>query len=66
MNDGNRFRWVGRRPRIDVGPLRGNRGDTNYAVLGDADTGRSSSVVLWCSRFGVPLWRGAIALRLRG
>ena len=31
---------------------------------GDADTARISDVILWCSRFGVPFVRGAIALRL--
>lgn len=60
------FGSFGRSPRIDLGPLRANHGDTNYAAPGDADTARISSVVLWCSRFGVPLWRGAIALRLIG
>ena len=31
-----------------------NHGNTNYTVPGDADTARISSVILWCSRFGVP------------
>jgi hypothetical protein len=63
MNDSNRF---GRSPHIDLGPLRANRGNTNYAVPGDADTARISSVILWCNRFGVPLWRGAITPHQRG
>jgi hypothetical protein len=54
VNDGNRFRRFGRSPHIDLGPLRANRGNTNYAVPGDADTAGISSVILWCSRFGVP------------
>jgi hypothetical protein len=54
MNDGNRFRRSGRSPHIDLGPQRTNHGNTNYAVPSDADTARISSVVLWCSRFGVP------------
>jgi hypothetical protein len=54
MNDGNRFGRFGRSPHIDLGPRRANRGNTNYAVPRDPDTARISSVVLWCSRFGVP------------
>jgi hypothetical protein len=54
MNDGNRFRRFGRSPHIDLGPRRANHGNTNYAVPRDPDTARISSVILWCSRFGVP------------
>jgi hypothetical protein len=54
MNGGNRFGRFGHSPHIDLGPLRANRGNTNYAVPGDADTARISSVILWCSRCGVP------------
>jgi hypothetical protein len=32
----------------------------------DADTARIRSVILWCNRFGVPLWRGAITRHQRG
>ncbi len=45
-------------------PLRANHGNSNYTAPGDADTARISGVILWYSRFGVPLWRRAIALRL--
>jgi hypothetical protein len=50
---GNRFRRVGRYPHLDVGPVRANRGNANYAIPYDADTGELGSVVLWCKRFGV-------------
>jgi hypothetical protein len=38
---------------IDLGRLRANRGNTDYAVPNDADTDELSSVILWCERFGV-------------
>jgi hypothetical protein len=64
MNDGNGFRVVGRSPHIDLAPLRADHGNTNYTASGDAHTTRISDVILWCSRFGVPIVRGAIAERL--
>jgi len=33
-------------PHIDLGPLRAGRGNTNYAVPGDANTARISSVIV--------------------
>lgn len=39
--------------RIDVGPLRANRGNADYAVPHDADTEAVRSVILWCERFRV-------------
>ena len=64
MNHGSRFRVVGRRPGIDLGPRRANHANTNYTAPGDAQTARISDVILWCSRFGVPFVRGAIAEHL--
>jgi hypothetical protein len=52
-NGGNRFRRFGRSQHLDLGPLRANRGNTNYAIPRDADTAGVSSVILWCNRFGV-------------
>lgn len=37
----------------DLGPLRANRGNTNYAIPDDVDTTGVGSVILWCARFGV-------------
>ena len=52
-NGGSRCRRFGRSNHIDLGPLRANRGNVNYAIPDDADTAAVSSVILWCDRFGV-------------
>lgn len=52
-NGARGFRGVGRHQYVDVGALRANRGNTNYAVPDDADIDDLSSVLLWCRRFGV-------------
>lgn len=61
VNRGNRFPGFGRSQHIDLGPLRANRGNSNYAVPGDADIAGVRSVMLWCNRFGVSF--GAAQLR---
>jgi electron transfer DM13 len=38
---------------LELGSLKGNIGDQNYAVPADADLGRYKSVTIWCKRFGV-------------
>ncbi|MEH6753411.1 MAG: DM13 domain-containing protein [Alphaproteobacteria bacterium] len=38
---------------IDLGPLKGNIGNQNYAIPADADVGPVGSVVVWCQAFGV-------------
>jgi len=38
---------------IDLGSLKGNKGDQNYYVPGDADLNKYRSVSIWCARFGV-------------
>ena len=38
---------------IDLGTLKGNKGDQNYEVPGDADLNKYKSVSIWCARFGV-------------
>jgi len=38
---------------IDLGSLKGNKGDQNYAVPAGVDLGRYRSVTIWCARFGV-------------
>ena len=61
MNYGNRFRRLAAARTSISGPGAPITVTPDYTVPGDADTARISSVILWCSRFGVPLWRGAIA-----
>ena len=38
---------------IDLGSLKGNKGDQNYAVPADADLNKYKSVSIWYARFGV-------------
>ena len=36
---------------VDLGELRGNRGDLTYPLPRDVDLGDYASVVIWCERF---------------
>ena len=38
---------------IDLGSLKGNKGDQNYELPADADLDKYQSVSIWCARFGV-------------
>ena len=38
---------------IDLGSLKGNKGDQNYEVPAEADLDKYKSVSIWCARFGV-------------
>ncbi len=38
---------------LDLGSLKGNRGNQNYAIPGDADLSEFTSVTIWCDRFSV-------------
>ena len=46
---------------IELGRLKGNRGDQVYPVPADADPGDYRSVTIWCKRFAVSF--GAAGLR---
>ncbi len=46
---------------LDLGALRGNRGDQNYAIPAGTDVSAFRSVVIWCRRFTVGF--GAAPLR---
>jgi hypothetical protein len=48
---------------IDLGAMKGNKGDQNYDLPADADLGRYRSVSIWCRRFSVNF--GAAPLRSR-
>ena len=39
---------------LDLGRLKGNIGDQNYAIPDSVDLRAYRSVVVWCKRFGVP------------
>jgi Electron transfer DM13 len=45
---------------VNLGDLKGNIGEQNYAIRHDVDLARYRSVVVWCKRFSVPF--GAAAL----
>jgi hypothetical protein len=38
---------------VDLGGLKGNRGDQQYRIPRDVDVGRFSTVVVWCRAFSV-------------
>lgn len=38
---------------IDLGAMKGNKGDQNYKVSAGADLGKYRSVSIWCRRFSV-------------
>jgi hypothetical protein len=46
---------------IDLGAMKGNIGDQNYALAGDLDLAKYRAVSIWCKRFSVNF--GAAALR---
>ncbi|MBW3562821.1 MAG: DM13 domain-containing protein [Actinobacteria bacterium] len=38
---------------VDLGALKGNQGNQNYAIPSDLDLSRYQSVTIWCRRFAV-------------
>ncbi len=38
---------------VDLGSIKGNVGDQNYAVPADLDLSKYRAVTIWCARFGV-------------
>lgn len=48
-------RWV------DLGPLKGNRGNANYPVPADTDIDGLTSVSIWCDRFNVSFGAAELA-----
>lgn len=38
---------------LDLGPLKGNKGNQNYRIPADADISELTSVTIWCDRFSV-------------
>ena len=46
---------------IDLGVIKGNVGDQNYALGGDLDLTKYRAVSIWCKRFSVNF--GAAALK---
>jgi hypothetical protein len=46
---------------VDLGALKGNRGNQQYRVPGDLDASRYSTVVVWCRAFSVPFTSARLA-----
>jgi hypothetical protein len=46
---------------IDLGSLKGNKGDQNYELPVDADLNKYKSVSIWCARFGVNFGAATLA-----
>ena len=38
---------------IDLGSMKGNKGDQNYAIPAGVDLAKFKNVTIWCARFGV-------------
>jgi hypothetical protein len=46
---------------IDLGSMKGNRGDQNYDVPANVDLNKYKTVTIWCARFGVNFATAALA-----
>jgi Electron transfer DM13 len=44
---------VARAGFVDLGAMKGNRGDQNYEIPASIDVSQYQAVTLWCRRFGV-------------
>ncbi len=46
---------------VDLGPLKGNIGSSNYPIPADVDLAALRSVTIWCDRFNVSFAAAALA-----
>jgi len=46
---------------VDLGGLKGNRGNQQYEVPADVDVARYPNVVIWCRAFSVPFGSASLA-----
>ena len=49
---------------IDLGSMKGNKGDQNYDIPADTDLDKFRNVTIWCARFGVNFGQAALAAPL--
>ena len=49
---------------IDLGSMKGNKGDQNYDIPADVDLNKYKNVTIWCARFGVNFAQAALAAPL--
>ena len=47
---------------VDLGSMKGNKGDQNYDIPADVDLNKYKNVTIWCARFGVNFGSGAVVL----
>jgi len=47
---------------IDLGPLKGNKGDQNYEIADDVDLSKYGAVTVWCKRFSVNFTTAPLAM----
>jgi len=45
---------------IDLGSMKGNKGDQNYDIPPDVDLKKYKNVTIWCARFGVNFGQAAL------
>jgi hypothetical protein len=46
---------------IDLGSMKGNKGDQNYDIPAAVDLSKYKNVTIWCARFGVNFGQAALA-----
>ena len=46
---------------VDLGSIKGNKGDQNFDIPVDADLNKYKNVTIWCARFGVNFGQAALA-----
>ncbi|MFI6324682.1 DM13 domain-containing protein [Nonomuraea sp. NPDC050556] len=46
---------------VELGELKGNKGNANYAIPASADLAKLRSVTIWCRRFSVSFGAAALA-----
>jgi hypothetical protein len=45
---------------VDLGSMKGNKGDQNYEIPADVDLNKFKNVTIWCARFGVNFGQAAL------
>jgi hypothetical protein len=48
---------------IDLGSLKGNVGNQNYAIPTDVDLSKYGAATIWCARFGVNFGTAPLAVQ---
>jgi Electron transfer DM13 len=60
--DANDDATVTRGAFVDLGPLKGNKGDQNYDIPDDVDLSEYGAVTVWCKRFSVNFTTAPLAM----